>query len=91
MERLQPYWIKNPDDTWEDMVNKAYLDRVNLSAQGFYKVPDMGWDGKKGSPWNYYSTGTACSVVELDCLTGRFSVSFKIQNLGDKKHMLNDA
>ncbi|OXA58372.1 Xanthine dehydrogenase [Folsomia candida] len=72
--RLQPYWIENPDNSWEEMVNKAYMDRVSLTATGFHKDADMGWDGKRGSPWNYFSTGTACTVVELNCLTGKFQI-----------------
>lgn len=55
-------------------MTKAYLDRVCLSATGFYKEPDMGWDGKTGNPWSYFSVGTACTIVELDCLTGRYQV-----------------
>ncbi len=82
LERLQPYWMKNPDDSWEQLIDKAYLDRVCLTATGFYKTPDIGWDGKKGNPWNYFSTGTAATIVELDCLTGRFEV---IQHLSFKK------
>jgi xanthine dehydrogenase molybdopterin-binding subunit B len=52
------------------------MDRVSLSATGFYKVPEMGWDSikKHGSPWNYFSSGAACSVVEVDCLTGQSKV-----------------
>lgn len=50
------------------------MDRVSLTATGFHKDADMGWDGKRGSPWNYFSTGTACTVVELNCLTGKFQV-----------------
>lgn len=52
------------------------MDRVSLTATGFYKAPDMGWDGKRGHPWNYFSTGVATTVVELDCLVGRFQVDF---------------
>jgi len=76
VQRLQPYYTENPDATWEDLVFKAYMDRVSLSATGFYKVPDMGWDNKakNGNPWNYFSSGAACSVVELDCFTGAYKV-----------------
>uniref|UniRef100_A0A671QHA9 Xanthine dehydrogenase/oxidase n=1 Tax=Sinocyclocheilus anshuiensis TaxID=1608454 RepID=A0A671QHA9_9TELE len=50
----------------------AYFDRVNLSANGFYKTPDLGYDFEtnSGRPFNYFSYGVAVSEVEIDCLTG---------------------
>ncbi|XP_061540250.1 xanthine dehydrogenase/oxidase isoform X1 [Phycodurus eques] len=71
-ERLEPYKSKNPKGSWEDWVKAAYLDRVNLSANGFYKTPDLGYDFEtnSGRLFNYFSYGVACSEVEVDCLTG---------------------
>lgn len=37
MERLKPYREANPKGSWKDWVNKAYFDRVCLSAAGFYR------------------------------------------------------
>uniref|UniRef100_A0A673NAA6 Xanthine dehydrogenase/oxidase n=1 Tax=Sinocyclocheilus rhinocerous TaxID=307959 RepID=A0A673NAA6_9TELE len=50
----------------------AYFNRVNLSANGFYKTPDLGYDFEtnSGRPFNYFSYGVAVSEVEIDCLTG---------------------
>ena len=50
----------------------AYSDRVSLSATGFYKTPNIGYDFETGTgnAYNYYTYGVACSVVEIDCLTG---------------------
>ncbi|XP_071001122.1 xanthine dehydrogenase/oxidase-like [Oncorhynchus clarkii lewisi] len=72
LHRLEPYKTKNPKGCWEDWVNAAYFDRVNLSANGFYKTPDLGYDFETntGRPFNYFSYGVACSEVEIDCLTG---------------------
>ena len=36
-ERLSPYMEAKPKGKWEEWVQTAYLDRVNLSANGFYK------------------------------------------------------
>ena len=36
--RLEPYKAANPSGTFADWVSAAYFDRVNLSANGFYKV-----------------------------------------------------
>uniref|UniRef100_A0AAY4DHC6 Xanthine dehydrogenase n=1 Tax=Denticeps clupeoides TaxID=299321 RepID=A0AAY4DHC6_9TELE len=63
LQRLEPYKVKNPKGSWEDWVNAAYFDRVNLSANGFYN--------NSGRAFNYFSYGVSCSEVEIDCLTGR--------------------
>ncbi|XP_054650388.1 xanthine dehydrogenase/oxidase [Dunckerocampus dactyliophorus] len=71
-KRLEPYKSKNPKGSWEDWVKAAYFDRVSLSANGFYKTPDLGYDfdTNSGRVFNYYSYGVASSEVEVDCLTG---------------------
>ncbi|KAF3688302.1 Xanthine dehydrogenase/oxidase Xanthine dehydrogenase [Channa argus] len=72
VKRLEPYKAKNPKGSWEDWVTEAYFDRVSLSANGFYKTPDLGYDfdSNTGRAFNYFSYGVACSEVEIDCLTG---------------------
>lgn len=37
-ERLQPIKDAHPNEDFKSWVNKAWLDRINLSAQGFWKV-----------------------------------------------------
>ena len=56
------------------------MDRINLSAQGFYKTPDIGfnWDTGRGRLYNYYCFGVGCSDVEIDTLTGGFKVSWTL-------------
>ena len=52
-------------------MNAAYFERVDLSAHGFYKTPDVtGFGGVL--PFNYFTFGASCSEVELDTLTGDF-------------------
>ncbi|KAK2857221.1 hypothetical protein Q5P01_005956 [Channa striata] len=72
VKRLEPYKAKNPKGSWEDWVTEAYFDRVSLSANGFYKTPDLcyDFDSNTGRVFNYFSYGVACSEVEIDCLTG---------------------
>jgi len=50
----------------------ANLNQVSLSAAGFYKTPDIGWDKVKGwgTPFNYFAFGMAVSEVLVDTLTG---------------------
>lgn len=75
-ERLKPFREKYPDWTWHKWVHQAWMDRVSLSATGFYKTPDIGYDIEKneGMAFNYFTYGAACSEVEIDCLTGDHQV-----------------
>lgn len=75
-KRLQPYKEKYPDGHWNTWIQHAWLDRVSLSATGFYKTPDIGYDFEKneGLAFNYFTYGAACSEVEIDCLTGDHQV-----------------
>lgn len=48
------------------------LCQVGLSAAGFFKTPDIGWDKQagKGRPFLYFANGMAVAEVEIDLLTG---------------------
>uniref|UniRef100_A0A8B9KI88 Xanthine dehydrogenase/oxidase n=1 Tax=Astyanax mexicanus TaxID=7994 RepID=A0A8B9KI88_ASTMX len=71
LQRLKPYKTSKPKGNWEDWVS-AYFDRVNLSANGFYRTPDLGYsfETNSGRPFNYFTYGVTASEVEIDCLTG---------------------
>lgn len=75
--RLSHLKESNPTASWQEIVNKAYFDRINLSAQGFYKTPgtqDYVWanpdQSQRGQPFVYFTQSVACSEVEVDCLSG---------------------
>ncbi|KAJ3105387.1 hypothetical protein HDU97_008141 [Phlyctochytrium planicorne] len=72
MKRLEPIREANPGATWEQIVSKAYFERVNLSANGFYKTPDLSydWATNTGRMFSYFTYGGACTEVEIDTLTG---------------------
>ena len=83
--RLQPYREKlGPKATMQELAHAAYFDRVNLSANGFYKTPVIGYtwnvDVDKQTPdfpgpmFYYFTQGVALSEVEIDTLTGDFTV-----------------
>jgi xanthine dehydrogenase molybdopterin-binding subunit B len=59
---------------FSEVIPVAYMSQVNLSANGFYKTPDIGWDKAKGwgRPFNYYAFGMAVSEVLIDTLTGYY-------------------
>jgi len=58
--------------TWEKLVNDAYFERINLSAQAHYATPNIYFDQKrfKGKPFAYHVVGTAGIEVTVDCLRG---------------------
>jgi xanthine dehydrogenase large subunit len=55
---------------------RAYVERVSLSATGSYATPITGWDWEKGQgrPFYYYACGAAVSEVEVDGYTGMHRV-----------------
>ncbi|OCK73770.1 hypothetical protein K432DRAFT_430402 [Lepidopterella palustris CBS 459.81] len=80
-ERLKPYREKyGPDAPMSTIAHAAYLDRVNLAANGFWQMPKIGYkwgdtDLETAKPMYYYFTqGAAVSEVELDVLTGDHTV-----------------
>lgn len=79
--RLAPFREKyGADAPMKTLAHAAYLERVNLAANGFWKMPRIGYkwgnyDIKTVKPMYYYFTqGVACTEVELDCLTGDHTV-----------------
>ncbi|KAK4157664.1 Molybdopterin-binding domain of aldehyde dehydrogenase-domain-containing protein [Chaetomidium leptoderma] len=75
-ERLAPYRAKlGASATLKDLAHAAYFDRVNLSAQGFYKTPEIGytWGANTGKMFFYFTQGVAAAEVELDTLTGSWT------------------
>ncbi|MEM1365919.1 MAG: xanthine dehydrogenase molybdopterin binding subunit [Pseudomonadota bacterium] len=73
-------------------VDQAYLARIQLSATGFYKTPEIHWDREKGTgrPFFYYAYGAACSEVAVDTLTGEYEV-LRTDILHDVGNSLNPA
>lgn len=72
-ERLAPYREKlGPEATMKQIAHAAYFDRVNLSANGFYRTPDIGyvWGPNTGQMFFYFTQGVAAAEVEIDTLTG---------------------
>ncbi|WMX43628.1 xanthine dehydrogenase molybdopterin binding subunit [Streptomyces roseicoloratus] len=61
---------------WDDLVRTAYLQRVQLSAAGFYRTEGLHWDARafQGSPFKYFSYGAAATEVEVDGFTGAYRI-----------------
>lgn len=74
--RLAPYREKlGPEASMKDLAHAAYFDRVNLSAQGFYKTPEIGytWGANTGKMFFYFTQGVTAAEVEIDTLTGTWT------------------
>ncbi len=57
---------------WEELIGKAYAERVSLTSQAYYATPDIYFDKTKerGKPFAYHVFGTALIEAELDVLRG---------------------
>ena len=58
--------------SFKELVAEAYMGRVQLWSDGFYKTPLVNWDWGplQGRPFFYYTYGAAVSEVIVDTLTG---------------------
>ena len=80
--------------TWpfKELVNLAYMNRISLSATGFYKTPKIFWDraAAKGRPFFYFAYGAAVSEVVVDTLTGEYKI-LRTDILHDVGRSINPA
>ncbi len=75
-----------------DVVQLAYLRRVQLWSDGFYATPGLHWDqaAMTGHPFFYFCYGAAVSEVVIDVLTGESRV-LRADLLYDAGRSLNPA
>ncbi len=80
------------DTGFSEVVQQAYLARVQLWSDGFYATPGLHWDKAKlqGRPFFYFAYGAACSEVLLDTLTGEWKL-LRADVLHDVGRSLNPA
>lgn len=69
-------WVdgKKTDMSWNQLVQTAFLDRVQLSEKGHYATPVIHFDKtiEKGHPFAYHVYGTSIFTVTLDCVRGTY-------------------
>ncbi len=79
---------------WNDLISKAYFNRISLSAQTHHATPDVYFDREKskGNPFAYHVYGTALIEVTVDCLRGTYKInSVKVvHDLGESLHPIID-
>jgi xanthine dehydrogenase large subunit len=61
---------------FKELVMGAYMNRVPLSATGYYRTPKIHYDAETlaGRPFYYFAYGAAVSEVVIDTLTGENKV-----------------
>ena len=73
-----PNQVKVGEQTFSfsEFVHAAYMERIQLSATGFYATPKINFDPDtgKGRPFLYFSYGASVAEVEVDTLTGECKV-----------------
>ncbi|XP_057800195.1 xanthine dehydrogenase 1-like isoform X2 [Salvia miltiorrhiza] len=72
--RMEPIASKHNFVSFAELASACYMERIDLSAHGFYRTPDIGfdWGAGKGTPFKYFTYGAAFAEVEIDTLVGDF-------------------
>jgi xanthine dehydrogenase large subunit len=86
--------VRSPKSTrrFEDVVQAAYANRIQLWSDGFYRTPKIHYDKTTltGRPFFYFAYGAACTEVAIDTLTGETRV-LKVDILHDVGRSINPA
>ena len=74
--RVFPFHTPPAGVHFSDVTRQAYLDRVQLFADGYYRTPHIHYDKAKGEgkPFHYFAYGAAVSEVEVDGFTGQYRI-----------------
>jgi xanthine dehydrogenase large subunit len=75
-----------------ELVERAYMKRVQLWSDGFYATPKVHWDARTltGHPFYYFAYGAAVSEVVVDTLTGEWKL-VRADLLHDAGQSINPA
>ena len=78
--------------SFPELVQKAYLARVQLCSSGFDATPGLRWDpgAMRGNPFSYFAYGAAVAEVVVDTLTGEWRL-LRADVLYDAGRSLNPA
>ena len=78
--------------SFDDVVQLAYANRIQLWSDGFYRTPKIHYDKTTltGRPFYYFAYGAACTEVAIDTLTGESRV-LKVDILHDVGRSINPA
>ena len=84
--------VGNQEVAWDSLISNAYMNRVPLSATGFYQTPDNNYDPltMRGQAHRYHAYGASCSEVLIDVLTGENKV-VRVDILHEMGRSINPA
>ena len=76
--------------SFDDVVQMAYANRIQLWSDGFYRTPKIHYDKTTltGRPFYYFAYGAACTEVAIDTLTGESRV-IRVDILHDVGRSIN--
>jgi len=84
--------LKHPERAmpFVEVMKEMNNRRVSLSASGYYRTPDIGWDRIQGwgNPFFYYVYSMAVTEVLVDILTGRHRI-LRVDILHECAHSIN--
>ena len=85
-------FVNGHEVRFAELVQKAYLARVQLWSDGFYATPGLHWDPvtMSGNPFAYFAYGAAVAEVVVDTLTGEWCL-LRTDVLYDAGRSLNPA
>ncbi|MHB2019642.1 MAG: xanthine dehydrogenase molybdopterin binding subunit [Candidatus Xenobia bacterium] len=65
-------WAGEKSVSFAELVDKAWQQRISLSATGYYRTPNLDYVKARGQgrPFYYFAGGAAVSEVEVDGFTG---------------------
>ncbi|MEX2453595.1 MAG: xanthine dehydrogenase molybdopterin binding subunit [Rhodospirillaceae bacterium] len=74
--RQNRVYAGNESLSFAEAAELSWRERVSLSAEGFYRTPDIHWDAATmtGSPFYYFTYGACIAEVAIDTLTGESRV-----------------
>lgn len=77
---------------FSELAKTCFLERVQLSATGYFATPKITWEREKisGNPFLYFTYGACCAEVIVDLLTGENRVT-RVDILHDVGTSLNPA
>jgi xanthine dehydrogenase large subunit len=69
-------YIDNRSMAFGELALACWLERVSLSATGFYKTPEIHFDQAKmsGNPFYYFTYGACAAEAAIDTLTGEVRI-----------------
>lgn len=90
----QVYSALHPDQSMDlsELLGICYFNRISLSGYGFFKTPGIFFDKEKGrgTPFLYFTNGTAVSEVSVNRFTGEVKV-LRTDILMDLGRPINEA